>query len=319
MEVRDSVLDFIEKWRHKTLLPECFFLRQLSLTRRRAIDWRKRYGEENQHNGDIPRSHQLEQWERDAIVKYYIGHPLEGYRRITYMMIDDNLVATSSATVYRVLKDAGVMRKWNGKNSKKGTGFKQPDRPHKHWHTDVSYINIAGTFYYLCAVLDGYSRYVVHWEIREKMETADIEIVQQRALEKFPGEKTRLISDNGPQFISRSFKEFVRISGLTHVRTSPFYPQSNGKIEKFHGTFKRECIRPKTPLTLEDAIRVTEEYIGHYNSRRLHSAIGYVTPKVKLNGNEEEVFKIRKQRLKAAEQRRLNNSLRNLKNANIQA
>jgi putative transposase len=88
-----------------------------------------------------------------------------------------------------------------------------------------------------------YSRYIVHWEIREKMEEQDVEVVVARALEKNPGVKPRIISDNGPQFIAKDFKNFIRFFGLSHVRTSPYYPQSNGKLERFHGILKRECIR----------------------------------------------------------------------------
>lgn len=306
--IRDSVVDYIDHWKERTEFPERFFLERIGLARRRILNWRSRYGRRNKHNARIPNANQLEDWEKEAIVRYYLDHPLEGYRRVTYMMIDEDLVATTPATVYRVLKAAGVMRKWNRKASKKGTGFDQPKRPHAHWHTDISYINICGTFYYLCSVLDGYSRYVVHWEIREKMEERDVEIIQQRALEKFPGEKTRLISDNGPQFISRGFKEFVRVAGMTHVRTSPFYPQSNGKLERFHGTYKQECVRPKTPLSPEDARRMTAKFVDHYNEVRLHSAIGYVAPKTKLDGKEKNVFKIRKERLETAEKRRRKNN-----------
>jgi len=103
---------------------------------------------------------------------------------------------------------------------------------------------------------------------------SDIEIIIQRAKEKFPEAKPRIISDNGPQFIAKDFKEFIRISGMTHVRTSPHYPQSNGKLERFHKTLKGECIRPKTPLSLDDARRLVAEYVEHYNTVRLHSAIG---------------------------------------------
>ena len=309
-EVRDSVVAFIRTWSAKCGLAENFFLERLGLSRCRLLDWKSRFGLPNRHNGLIPKENQLMQWERDAIVDFYSTHPLEGYRRITYMMIDEDVVATSPATVYRVLKHAGAMRKWNAGSSKKGDGFDQPGKPHEHWHTDVSYLNISGTFYYFCSVLDGYSRYVLHWEIRRKMEESDIEIIHQRALEKFPGVNPRVISDNGPQFISRDFKEFIRISGMTHVRTSPFYPQSNGKIERFHGTYKRDCVRPKTPLSEDDAKKATKAFVDHYNDVRLHSAIGYVTPKTKLEGMEDEVFRMRKERLAAAEaKRRENNSL----------
>ena len=99
-------------------------------------------------------------------------------------------------------------------------------------------------------MLDGYSRYMVHWEICPTMKEVDIEMVVQRALEKRPGVKPRIISDNGPQFIANDLKSFVRFAGLTHVRTSPYYPQSNGKLERFHGTLKDECIRPSCPETV---------------------------------------------------------------------
>ena len=84
----------------------------------------------------------------------------------------------------------------------------------------------------MCSILDGYSLYIVHWEIREKMREADMEIILQRAKEKFPDNSPRIISDNGPQFIAKDFKEFIRVMGMSHVRTSPYYPQSNGKIER---------------------------------------------------------------------------------------
>src|SRR5260370_14930986 len=78
--------------------------------------------------------------------------------------------------------------------------------------------------------------------------------------------------------MARDFKEFIRIAGMTHVRTSPYYPQSNGKLERWHKSLKSECLRPGTPLTREDALRLIQTYVDHYNTVRLHSAIGYVTP-----------------------------------------
>jgi putative transposase len=190
------------------------------------------------------------------------------------------------------------------KPSKEGTGFVQPLGPHEHWHVDISYLNIGGTFYYLCSLLDGCSRYVVRWEIRESMREADVEIILQRAREKFPGVAPRIISDNGPQFIAKDFKEFIRICGMTHVRTSPYYPQSNGKLERWHRSIKGECIRPGTPLTVEDARGLVDRYVTHYNEVRLHSAIGYVTPKDKLERREADIFAQRDRKLAEARERR---------------
>ena len=258
----------------------------------------------NRHNARLPRDGWLEGWEKQAILDFHAHYPREGYRRLAYMMLDADVVAVSPSSVYRVLRAAGRLAPRGGQPSKKGQGFEQPLRPHEHWHVDVSYLNIAGTFFYLCSLLDGCSRFIVHWEIRETMTEADVETIIQRARERYPDARPRIISDNGPQFLARDFKEFIRICGMTHVRTSPYYPQSNGKIERWHTTLKGECIRVKTPLSLEDAQRIVAEYVAHYNEVRLHSALGYVTPKDRLEGRQEEIFAARKRKLAEARARR---------------
>jgi transposase InsO family protein len=246
----------------------------------------------------------MEDWEKKAILDFHHSHPLEGYRRLTFMMLDANDVAVSPSSVYRVLREAGVMDRFIGKKWKKGTGFGQPSESHDHWHVDISYLNICGTFFFMCSVLDGCSRSIVHWEIREKMEETDVEVILQRAREKHPEAKPRIISDNGPQFISRDFKEYIRIAGMTHVKTSPYYPQSNGKIERYHRTIKSDCIREKNIESVDDARRVVQQYVIHYNEVRLHSAIGYVAPHTKLAGKEKEVFAARDEKLEAAREAR---------------
>jgi transposase InsO family protein len=272
----------------------------IGITRSKFYDWQFRYGKVNEHNAWIPRDFWLTDAEKQAIIDYYRDNPLEGYRRLTYMMMDEDIVAVSPSSVYRVLSYAGVLNKWDRAASKKGTGFEQPLKAHQHWHIDISYINICGTFYYMCSILDGFSRYIVHWDIRESMTEADVEIILQRAHEIFPNAQPRIISDNGPQFIAKDFKEFIRISGMTHVKTSPYYPQSNGKLERYHKTIKGTCIRVHTPLSMDDAIRVVTEFVGHYNNRRLHSAIGYLTPKDKLEGRAELILAARDTKLAAA-------------------
>jgi len=276
----------------------------LGITLSKFHDWRRRYGKLNEHNAWVPRDHWLEDWERQAIVRFSFEYPLEGYRRLAFMMLDRDLVAVSPSSVYRVLKAAGRIGRSTNKPSKKGTGFHQPKQPHEHWHIDISYVNIHGTFYYLTTILDGYSRYIVHWEIRRSMTEQDELVVLQRAREKFPGETPRIISDNGSQFVAKDFKEFIRICGMTHVRTSPYYPQSNGKLERFHGSIKGECIRPGTPISLEDALRIVGQYVEHYNQVRLHSAIGYIAPADKLAGREAEIFAARDRKLAEARERR---------------
>lgn len=299
-DVRDQIIDYITYWRERTGLPAERLVCWIGITHSKYHAWRTRYGKVNEHNAAVPRDQWLEAAEREAIILYAKEHPLDGYRRLTFMMLDENIAAVSPSSVYRVLKSAGLLGHKQAKPSLKGAGFVQPLRPHEHWHIDVSYINICGTFYYLCAVLDGASRFIIDWDLKEQMREPDIEVILQRARERFAHARPRVISDNGPQFVARDFKEFIRLCGMTHVRTTPYYPQSNGKIERWHQTLKATAIRPKTPLSLDDARRVVAQFVAEYNERRLHSAIGYVTPRAKLDGREQQIFKERDQKLEAA-------------------
>ena len=294
----------MKHWTKRSELPAKRLLHWLGLGTSKFHDWKNRYGKVNEHNALVPRDEWLEAWEKKAILDFHDCRPLEGYRRLCFMMLDQDIVAVSPSTVYRVLKQAGRLdRRWL-KPSKKGTGFVQPLAAHQHWHVDVSYINIAGTFYYLCSLLDGYSRYLVHWELRQSMTEKDVETIVQRALEKHSGERPRIISDNGPQFIARDFKEFIRLTGMTHVRTSPHYPQSNGKLERWHGSLKRERLRMAPPGSLEEARSKVTVYVEHYNHTRLHSALGYITPADKLAGREQVIYAERDRKLEEARARR---------------
>jgi putative transposase len=276
----------------------------LGLAASKWHSWKHRYGNANEHNAWIPRDHWLEDHEKQAIRDFHTLFPVEGYRRLTFMMLDQDVVACSPASVYRVLKEAGLLDRHTPKSSAKGTGFVQPLRRHEHWHVDVSYRNVAGTFYYLCSLLDGCSRFTVHWDSREAMTAADVEQIIQRARAKFPGVTPRIISDNGPPFSARDFKEFLRICGMTHAWTAPYYPPSNGNSERRQRILKEECIRPGTPWTLADARRIVARLVEHDNSIRLHSAIGYVTPKDKLEGRDQDIFAARDRKLEAARERR---------------
>ena len=280
-------------------------LDQVGLAVGKFYDWRKRYGTANRHNGKVPRDFWLLDWEKQKILDFQLLYPDVGYRRLTYMLIDADIVAVSPASVWRVLGQAGRMQKAAPPGAtKKGPGFVQPVAVHEHWHIDIAHINIHGTFYYLCAVLDGASRFLIAWDLRESMTERDIEVLLERAKERFPDARPRIISDNGPQFIAKDFKVFIRLSGMTHVRTSPYYPQSNGKMERWNKSIKSECIRPGVPMSLEDAKRLIEQYVAVYNEKRLHSGIGYVTPQDMMAGKQAEIHAERGRKLEQAREQR---------------
>jgi transposase InsO family protein len=291
-------------WADKSELPAERFIPWIGVTRGKFFDWKKRYGKVNEHNALVPRDCWIEPEEKKKILDFHGKNPLEGYRRLTFMMLDQDIVAVSPSTTYRVLSAAGRLDKWKREPSKKGTGFIQPLAPHDHWHIDIAYLNVAGTFYYLCSALDGASRAIIHWEIREAMTEVDVECILQRAREQVPDARPRIISDNGPQFVAKDFKEFIRIAGMTHVRISPYYPQSNGKIERWHKTLKGDAIRVTPPSSLEEAREVVARFIAHYNGVRLHSALGYVTPNDVLAGRSEAIWAERDAKLEAAREAR---------------
>lgn len=314
LEIRNSVVNFCQKWSHKTTFPINYFIKKIKLPSSKYYSWVKRYGRANEHNFKTPRSFYVLQWEIDAVIEFSKLHPKEGCRYLSYMMLDEGIVAISPSTTYRILLKAGELEKKKKVESLKGTGFIQPKYAHKDWHIDVSYINVAGTFYYLCSVLDGYSRSILGWVLKSSMSEKEICILLQSVKEKYPSATPNIISDNGPQFISNNFKTFVRESSMNHIRTSPYYPQSNGKIERWHKSLKTESIRPFSPVDYEDAMRIITNYISFYNTKRLHSAIGYLTPETKLNGSGDEIQKERKLKLKIAkekrrEQQQINNSI----------
>lgn len=317
-DTRDTIVDYVRDWSRKSDIPVSLLLRWVGITSSKYHDWKKRFGKVNEHNASVPRDHWLTDDEKTRIHTFARAHPLEGYRRLAFMMLDDDVVACSPTSVYRVLKAANLLAGSSPVPTKKGTGFVQPLKAHEHWHIDISYLNVAGTFYFLCSVLDGYSRVIVHHEIREKMEESDIEVILQRAREAHPGVTPRIISDNGPQFLAKDFKEFIRIAGMTHVKTSPYYPQSNGKIERWHKTLKGESIRVSVPLSLGDARRIVADYVTHYNMVRLHSAIGYITPQDKLEGRDKAIFAARDRKLAEARERRAQLRAGNVTSARVE-
>lgn len=252
----------------------------------------------------MPRDHWTTPDERTAIIDFARAHPLEGHRSLTFMMLDRDVAAVSPATTYRVLKAAGLIGDSTAKPSRKGTGFVQPLAPHDHWHIDFAYLKVADTFFFLCCVLDGCSRAILAWDIRPTMREADAELVLQKAKETYPGATPRVISDQGSQFKSRDFHRFLGLIQASHVLTSPHYPQSNGKLERFHRTLKEQAIAPKSPLSVDDLRRHVAQFIDYYNTERLHSALAFIAPFDRLADRHRQIHAERDKKLEAAREKR---------------
>lgn len=305
--MRDSIVDYCSKMAPRADLPVSKLTAMIGITADKYYQWRVRYGTPNRHNGKMPRLNWILDSEKEAIINYakeniaQNGYCLrDGYRVLAYEMIDKNICAVSPSSVWRVLSSAGLLNRYTNKPSKKGTGFVQPTAPHQEWHTDIKYVNFRGTFLFFISVMDGYSRYILHHELRTSMTEFDVEIVIHRALEKYPNVKPKLISDNGGQFVSMEFKNFLKEVGLVNVRTSPSHPQANGKIERFHRSLGEECLMKNSLIDIDDARLTVANYVDKYNNHRLHSALFYLRPVDFLEGNVDELLKIRQSKLDEA-------------------
>lgn len=301
-EIRNNVVETIIDYNRRTERPLKELISYTGISRGKFYEWRRRYGIPNNHNGNIPRFYWLMEEEKKAIIEYARrNEDKEGYRRLCYNMIDKDVAYASPSTVYRILKEKGLLNGYiSKKESKKGEGYKQPEKPHKEWHTDITYVNVLGSFMFLVVVIDGYSRFVIKHELRKNMKDKDVCCVLQKAHERFPKEKPRIISDRGGQFISRELKNYLRYIGLKQTYISVGYPQSNGKIERFFKTAKEECIRRNSFLSIDDARRIIDRYIDQYNYERLHSAINYVTPYDMLTGRKKLILEERREKLENA-------------------
>jgi len=300
-EIRNDVVETILNYRDRTELPLKELVSYADISRSKFYEWKERYGISNNHNGKTPRFHWLTEREKEAIIKYARSNEEEGYRRLCYRMIDEDIAYASPSTVYRVLKEEGLLNLYiTRKENKKGEGYKQPERAHEEWHTDITYVNVLGSFMFLVVVIDGYSRFVVKHELRKSMKDKDVCFVLQKAHESFSKEKPRIISDRGGQFISRELQSYLRYIGLKQTYISVGYPQSNGKIERFFKTAKEECIRRNSFLSIDDAREIIGRYIDQYNYERLHSSIDYVTPYDMLTGRKEQILEERRKKLENA-------------------
>jgi len=292
----------------KTEFKLSYFLNGIGLPKSKYYEWKNRFGQENRHNGKIPKEHWHTPQEEKAVLSYARKHLnsteryfRDGYRRLSYRMIDEDLVALSPSSVYRILKKHGLLNPWNKKKTtSKGKGFNQPDKPHKHWHIDIKYIFFGGKFYFLISIIDGYSRFIVNHGLFEDMKTETITTLIQEAKDKYNGVSPRIISDNGPQFISKEFSKFISFVEFTHIKTSVAYPQSNGKIERFHGTFNQEFYKNTPLIDFMDAKEKINGYIEMYNYTRLHSSLYYLTPSDFMENKIDEKLKSRENKINMA-------------------
>lgn len=236
-------------------------------------------------------------------------HPLLGYKRLAWVMVDENVAYLRPWMVHQVLGQAGLL----GRRRPAPEGLRRPpeaDHPDQRWHTDLMTLHFGGRWFWLVDVLDAYSRYLVHCEVLLTARADVVQLAVQRALETLDGRlrsegEPEIVHDRGPQFLAHEWAAFVGASGMTDVRTMAYHPQSNGLDERFHRTFREEVsIEPHDALY--QVQKMIAGYRRYYNDWRPHTALHYLRPVDYYRGDPEARLAERQDKLRqAAEARRL--------------
>ena len=301
--VKAEVLALVARSRARTGWTVRRILKRLGLSKSRYHEWVRRAEQETLVDLVHPPrcAWQALPEEVDAVIGYALGHPREGYRRLAWMMVDEDVAYLSPSSVYRILDDADLLYRWKRSRSV-GERPAEPVRPNERWHTDLMYLRVGDVWYFLVTVLDAYSRYVVHWDLLTSMTAADVRPVIQDALKQTKA-TPQVVTDNGSQFTAKDFKELVRDFELEHIRIRVYHPESNGRLERFHRS-TREVLGEAELANLSRARELIARWVGFYNERRLHAALNYLPPAEYYAGDPVARLAERKQKLQAARTRR---------------
>jgi len=281
-------------------------LEELQVPRSSFYAWYRRYQEEGLE-GLHPRKPKRKQfWNKipdkvgNQIVKLALEHPEESSRQLACRFSDEKGYFVSESSVYRLLKRFDLIQDPAFEVITAKDKFEHPTtRVNEMWQTDFTYFKVIGWgWYYLSTVLDDHSRFIISFRLSASMNTKDVELTLEDALEKTGVEhvkvyhRPRLLSDNGSAYRSKQLKEFLKLFNITHIRGRPYHPMTQGKIERWHRSMKNviKLQNYSFPWELEQAIA---QWVQYYNYDRYHESLQNVTPADVFYGKEKEVLKKR--------------------------
>lgn len=305
-EEKRVLLATVERSQEQSGQPTNWILSELGLTRSVYYDWLERRRKETLADYVVvPRSPlTVLPEEIEAVVGYAKAQPREGYRRLAWMMVDEDIVYLTPSTVYRILDRYDLLYRW--KRPEPGYSKRVPEAtyPNEVWHVDLMYLWVRGRWYFLVSVLDSYSRFIVHCELALSMRAQEMAEIIATALEKVPGKKPRIVRDNGSQFVSKEWREVIRHFELEEIPIRVRHPESNGRIERYHRSVREEAFGDREVDDLYQARDLLRQWVKYYNEERLHSALNYLRPVDYYEGNPEALLTERKRKLTAATARR---------------
>lgn len=305
------IIEDLQTQQRRTGFALSWFLNHYGVSKSAYYHWLNPFSGHKSRSKSVQRIDSITPEEEANVIAFRKTHGKCGYRKLCWMMVDQNEAYISESSVYKILSKHGMLYGWNrAENDDTAKEYKnKPKRVHHHWHTDIAYIKIKNVFYFLIMLLDGYSRYLLDWELMTDMTGKSVENFIQQAKEKYPHAKPMLINDNGSQFISHDFKKLVTKLEIQQVFTRRNHPQTNGKIERMNGTVKNEAIRPNSPDSYQEACRILHEYSYEYNHQRLHAGIKYLRPSDMFFGRDKKILKERKVKMVKGREMRIKSNL----------
>jgi transposase InsO family protein len=232
------------------------------------------------------------------VIEHALDRPELSPRELAWDITDKKGWFISESSVYRILKERGLITSPAWIIMQAADQLKdKTTAPNQMWQSDFTYLKVIGWgWYFLDTVLDDYSRYIIHHKLCSNMTSDDASVVVEEAKQITgikPKKWTRLLTDNGPCFIGKEFKEFLLKNKITHVKGKPFHPQTQGKIERYHRTMKN-IIKLENYYLPEELEQKIKEFVDYYNNARYHESLNNLTPADVYFGRGKEILENRK-------------------------
>jgi transposase InsO family protein len=304
------ILETVQRTQHRTGQSIGEILRQLTLPAATYYRWRGRQREgglADQVAGSRPKAPLPTPKEVTAARHFALTHPKMGYKRLAWQMVDEDVVYLRPYQVYRVLQEGDLLRRWDRLAAGPLRRPPAPDHPDQVWHVDLMYVWITPRWYYLVDILDGYSRFLVHWSLNTTMLADTVTLTLQEALDRLPDRREgepKLVHDHGSQFLSAEWRAFVEGAGVTDIKTRVAHPESNGRLERLHRTHREEGLTEDVLEAYYQALEAMTSWSDYYNYRRPHTALRYLCPADYYRGDPQVRLAEREEKLAQAVQAR---------------
>lgn len=293
--MREKIEELIEKTQERVKWGKAEVLKRLGIGKTQQTMFRKPF---KRFLRPLKRKNNLTLEEKDAAIKYCFEHRGVWYVKLSYMLLDAGIAYIPPSTLYLLLKIAGYFASRLFKSSDADKEYlSKPACVHDMWHTDIAYVILSGITYYLIVLLDGFSRFVLNWELLYNMRANTVSDFAQKTLDKYPEakDKVRIVQDNGSCYISADYRAVLKKNGAIWIHTKRNHPETNGKAEALIKITRNEGIRPAAPQIYEEAKNTIAGFFEYYNNERLHSGIGFMRPVDLFYGRQEEVKRQREE------------------------